>query len=614
MVNPTRGPSFVPGGLVGADVVRESEALRRRAERDGPTLNIPLALGETVLNFGRALVVSEPEAMVDRPGFFRRTSEYATSGSGGTFVPVPVAGYLYAGGSRDTRAKVESELRSSAPLAAVPTDAAAALALAPGETVAITRAGVTKMFAGNMKCTLDESSFDGSWLAGGPIAADVTVTLEGETTTKIVRGDDRRVTVQVLADTAKTIDGTIGAHVGVYLSWPGRVAWEVVRRLRDAEQTASEMASMPVWREHTSGAFAGMSRGKGQSIMAEMTLDLATVGGREAYAAAVRGDLQIARGLAERTNSGVTVENSYSTDIQRRAIPVSLGLFGFGVRWESSNERHETRGYLDGAPYTQTRDIETTERERTGLDLRTHRRTAQLDTISTRIRGRTEDKTQVGFTSTTSDPLTSREELLEEIDFVRALFGDRVPPSLLEYREVIAALADANFAGIGPSNEGGKTTATIDVLLPIGAPARLAALDEQKIYAAWADLTSADRPEWIDPAVRRRFDVQSTDGRLQFEELTPSYLDRRADYFAARQVVRTLRGLGDGTSARQNRALRDFVGTGTDRRPRLALVARLLDSAEVSVAFAIDSDRGPRGQLLDFSLREGPRPLPGAMP
>lgn len=597
----------VPTGLVGLDAV-ERDAKLRAKNPSAPTLNIPLQLGENVFNFGRALVVSDPEPVDGRPGFFARTTEFAMSGSAGTFVPVPVAGYLYGGGRRDTSAKVETILASSAPLAKVPASAEAVLAMKPHESVAIERTGLTKLFGGNMKCTLDESTPDGSWIAGGPIAADLTVTIEGETRTEIERGEGSEVTVRVLADTEKSVDGTVGAHVGFYLSWPGRVAWEVVRRFRDAEKTATEMAAMPTWREHTSGAFVGVSRGRGRSVMAELKLDLSKASAREAYVAAVRGDLEAGRRLAEVPGSGVVVDDAYTTDIQRRAVPVSFGLFGLGVSWDLVKERHETVGWMEGQPYDQTRDVDTKEKSTTGLDLSTHHRTATLDAITTRIAGAAPRlDARVGFTSTTSDPLTSKEELLEEIDFVRAMLDDdREPPELADYRAQIDALDPSRFMWVGPRDEGGKTSATIDVKLPRGAAQTLAAMPEQTLYATWAEVLGG-RPRWIDPDVRARYDRESTDGRLDAHELSPQYLDRRADYFAARQVVRSLKALGKGTAHQRNRALRDFVGTGSNRRPRLALVGRLLDP---DVSLSVDSNRGPAGRLLDFTFTAKARARP----
>lgn len=605
-----------------------------RAEAGPSRLNVPLMWGETVLNFGKAVVVSEAEpldlstsdpvagalrkrSLEDaRAGeqWMRRRAEYATSVAGGTFFPAPVIGYGYGGATRSKNVELTSirlvRPERALPPSSVPGNAEAVLALKPGESISVKREGATKLFGGNLKTWLDETTGDGTWFAGGPIGAELSIEHRGDATTEVLRGEGNQVRLRVYADGAKGGGFSAGPHIGVYLSWAGTIAYEVARRLRGAEKTAGEMAKMPVWREHTSGAFVDVNGEKGRDCLAEIVLDMSKPAARAAYAAAVRGDLTEARRAVEQPGSGVRVPVSQATDVTKRAVGVSLGLLGLGVSWESAKERHKTVVWADGEALSQSRTIETKTRAATGPTLRRTNRTSWIDHVTTEAgvgkplpTGIDAKRISVGWASETSDPVTSKEELLRELDFAVALVGDAAPKSARAYRERVAGLEASRFVKIGPRDEGGSTTAMVRMRLARGAAKTLAAIPEEKIFATWVDIvarTEGVSPEWASPEVRAAFDADSSDGKLQWKELTPSYLLRRQDYFDARQLVRSIRWLDAGDEPERNRRLRDLIGVDADRRAKLELLATLLGPDAISVELDIDSDRGPKGEQLDY--------------
>lgn len=616
-------------------LAREADAAAVR--RAGPRrLNVPLMWGDAVLNYGRAKVVSKPEPVEIDPAdpyvaalrsaaldeartgvvWTRRSAEFATSTAVGGFAPGGALGYVYGGGTHDKSVTLSSvrlvqPTRFAAP-SGVPAQAESVLAMKPGESISLTRDGATKLFGGNMKTWLDESAPDGTWFAGGPVGADLSVEHRGRATTEILRGAGNEVRVRVFSDDAKSAEATVGAHIGVYLSWAGTVAYEIARRLRGAEKTAAEMAKMPVWREHSSGAFVGVAGEKARDCLAEIRLDLSKPDARRAYAAVVRGDVDIASQLADKPDSGVTVPVSRATEITRRAIPVSLGLFGLGVSWTSSTDKYRTTVWDGTSPITREGTVETKERAATGWSLRRIVRSAWLDRATTSgnrtlPKGIDAKEVSAGWACETRDPLTSKDELLAEIDFVRSLLGDAAPESIDAYRAKVEALEPKRFVRFGPRNEGGSTTASMALRFARTAPEHLSKIDTYDVYRAWADIVAGGNdegapPEWADPKVRDRYDAESTDGVLSWKELSPEYLTGRQGYFDARNVVREIAGMGTGDAVERQHKLRDFIGVDADRRDRLTLLARLLDPKALSVELDIDSDRGPEGLQLDFHV------------
>ena len=632
-------PGFAPliPTMPAASAVGEGTRVAKAVTRGAGRTNVPLMFGEAILNFGKALVVSEPE-VIDlgesgpiagalrkqgleraRAGqtWVRRSAEYATSVAAGGFAPAPVVGYVYGGGTKDKSVSLTSvrleRPEKSVPPSSVPGTAKSALALKAGESISMTRDGTTRLFGGNLKTWLDKSAPDGTWFAGGPIGAELALEHRGKATTEILRGEGNEVHVRIYADGDKGAGVSAGPHIGVYLSGAGTIAYEVARRLRGAEKTAAEMAKMPVWREHTSGAFVDVNGNKGRDCLAELVLDLTKPTARRAYAAAVRGDLDVARGGVDADGSGVDVPVSLSTERTRKAVGLSLGLAGLGVSWEKATDKHRTRVWADGEPLTQERTVETKTRAATGATLRRTTRTSWLDRLTNAHaddgqlpKGVDARRVAVGWTRETTDALTSKSELLEEVAFAEAILGDAKGEALQAYRETVAALPESRFVKIGPRNEGGSTTATMRMRFARGAPKALAKISSDQVFATWVDIVTREEgaaPKWASAQARAQLDAESSDGKLEWKELSPSYLLERQDYFEARQLARSIGALGDGDEAARNRALRDFVGVSADRKSRLELLARLVGPDGISFELDIDSDKGPKGEQLDLHVR-----------
>jgi hypothetical protein len=238
------------------DAVKSSQDVLESSAKGTRGINLPMEVGILAVHYGQATYVSGPATLaLDQQGqdettqlrrqqleklgggaqYVTQEAEYAAKGGGGAFFPAGPIGYGYATGEHGRTINVSSvrlaQGDESGEVLTVPADADGLLAMAPGESVTVTREGTTKISAGNMKCLVDEDLPDKSWVVASPIGVDLAIDHQGTTSTEVVRGDDSAACVTVSSQSEHSGTGVGGFEIGVYLGWAASAVYELGRRL-----------------------------------------------------------------------------------------------------------------------------------------------------------------------------------------------------------------------------------------------------------------------------------------------------------------------------------------------------------------------------------------------
>jgi hypothetical protein len=591
---------------------------------------LPIAVGPLYLDLGAARSLTPPARVLPddtllgrlRAGhaaeglsYYAQSAEYAYNRSAALFFGVGAAGIAsVAGGvARTVRVRKTSLTATAANIAppSVPAGASDALALAPGESVAIERDGTLSLAAGTLHCFVDESAPQ-VWLGGG-VGVDFSMAHTGQSRTEVIRCEDDVVLLRISGEDSRSRTIGAGFNIGIYADVALTGAIEVARRIGSASETASEMVQSSKWRSVSSGANIGHSSAQGEERLADYRLHMNNPKARTAYEAAMRGDLRLIQAYAIEGDAGVRLLYSLAANVRKTVIPVSLGLFGIGISWERSRSARDSQELVDGQCLRKRRTIDTLHRSVTDLTLRTTGETSSVERV--RHEGRPEGDGTVTWMRTIQDRTTSREEVLHDVQMAELMLADQAPESLHRYRGVLAALDPHRFAGIGPRDEAGTTESILTVSFSGQECLRISAADAGAVWEAlslWHAVVEGGPPAWASADARRGFDADAADGVLSWRELSPVYLLDRQSYREARRFVEGLHALGTLPAWKAATVLRDAIGTGSKSVRNVGVLCSVVRPQQFRLELSVDSNKGLDGGALDYAFVWDPTlPPPG---